>query len=79
MPKMKTHKGTQKRVKVTAKGKYIVKHSGTSHILTKKKRKRKNKLKKDFVISEGTQSDTTEFCELHVWFPVMVSDVDLNA
>lgn len=53
MPKMKTHKGTQKRVKVTAKGKYIVKHSGTSHILTKKKRKRKNKLKKDFVISEG--------------------------
>ncbi len=54
MPKMKTHKGTQKRVKVTAKGKYVVKHSGTSHILTKKKRKRKNKLKKDFVISEGT-------------------------
>jgi len=54
MPKMKTHKGTQKRVKVTAKGKLIVKHSGTSHILTKKKKKRKNKLKKDFVITGGT-------------------------
>ena len=54
MPKMKTHKGTQKRVKVTAKGKIVAKHSGTSHILTKKKKKRKNKLKKDFVITGGT-------------------------
>lgn len=50
MPKMKTHRGTAKRVKVTGTGKYIVKHSGKSHILTKKTRKRKNKMKKDGVL-----------------------------
>ena len=54
MPKMKTHRGTAKRVKVTGTGKFIVKHSGKSHILTKKTRKRKNNLKKDFVVSEGS-------------------------
>ena len=54
MPKMKTHRGTAKRVKVTDTGKFIVKHSGKSHILTKKTRKRKNNLKKDFVVSEGS-------------------------
>jgi large subunit ribosomal protein L35 len=53
MPKMKTHKGTKKRVKVTGTGKFVVKHSGTSHILTKKSRKKKNKLGKDFVVPEG--------------------------
>jgi large subunit ribosomal protein L35 len=53
MPKMKTHKGTKKRVKVTGTGKFVVKHSGTSHILTKKTRKNKNKLGKDFVVPEG--------------------------
>lgn len=50
MPKMKTHRGTAKRVKVTGTGKYVVKHSGKSHILTKKTRKRKNRIKKDFVL-----------------------------
>ena len=54
MPKMKTHKKKKKRVKVTGTGKFIVKHSGKSHILTKKTRKRKNNLKKDFVVSEGS-------------------------
>ena len=54
MPKMKTHRGTAKRVKVTGTGKFIVKHSGKSHILTEKTRKRKNNLKKDFVVSEGS-------------------------
>jgi large subunit ribosomal protein L35 len=53
MPKMKTHKGTKKRVKVTGKGKFVVKHSGKSHILTKKTKKRKNHLKKDMVVPEG--------------------------
>ena len=53
MPKMKTHKGTKKRVKVTGSGKYIVKHSGTSHIMTKKSKKRKNNLKKDMVVEPG--------------------------
>ena len=51
MPKMKTHRGAKKRIKVTGTGKFIVKHSGKSHILTKKDRKRKNSLKKDLVVT----------------------------
>ena len=43
MPKMKTHRGTKKRVKVTGSGKLVVKHSGKSHILTKKSNKRKKR------------------------------------
>lgn len=50
MPKMKTHRGARKRIKVTGTGKFVVKHSGKSHILTKKTRKRKNNLKKDMVV-----------------------------
>lgn len=57
MPKMKTHRGTAKRIKVTGTGKYVVKHSGKSHILTKKTRKRKNKMKKDFVILDIHKND----------------------
>ena len=45
MPKMKTHRGAKKRIKVTGTGKFVIKHSGKSHILTKKDRKRKNQLK----------------------------------
>lgn len=52
MPKMKTHKGAKKRIKVTGSGKFVIKHSGKSHILTKKDRKRKNNLRKDAVVSE---------------------------
>lgn len=51
MAKMKTHRGAKKRIKVTGTGKFIVKHSGKSHILTKKTRKRKNNLKKDMVVT----------------------------
>ncbi|MDR3259109.1 MAG: 50S ribosomal protein L35 [Fusobacteriaceae bacterium] len=50
MPKMKTHRGAKKRIKVTGSGKFVIKHSGKSHILTKKDRKRKNHLRKDAVV-----------------------------
>ncbi len=50
--KMKTHRGAAKRIKVTGTGKYIVKHSGKSHILTKKTKKRKNNLGKDMVVTK---------------------------
>ncbi|MDR1831305.1 MAG: 50S ribosomal protein L35 [Fusobacteriaceae bacterium] len=52
MPKMKTHRGAKKRIKVTGTGKYVIKHSGKTHILTKKDRKRKNTLRKDYVVGE---------------------------
>lgn len=53
MGKMKTHRGAKKRVKVTGTGKFIVKHSGKSHILTKKTHKRKKRLGQDMVLTGG--------------------------
>ena len=44
MPKLKTHKGAQKRFKVTAKKKLLHAQANKSHILTKKASKRKRHL-----------------------------------
>ena len=55
MPKLKTHKGTAKRVKVTGTGKYMHERqfSGTSHILTKKSPKRIRKFRKRVAASSA--------------------------
>ena len=41
MPKMKTHKGTAKRFRVTGSGKIMRAKAYKSHIMTKKSQKRK--------------------------------------
>ncbi|MCL2038684.1 50S ribosomal protein L35 [Candidatus Saccharibacteria bacterium] len=41
MPKMKTHKGTAKRVKITASGKLMRERAFGNHILSKKSKSRK--------------------------------------
>lgn len=41
MPKLKTHSGTKKRVKLTKTGKVLVQHSGGNHFLQKKSASRK--------------------------------------
>ena len=41
MPKMKTHKGTAKRVKVTASGKITRRRAFGGHMLAKKSNRRK--------------------------------------
>jgi large subunit ribosomal protein L35 len=41
MPKMKTHKGTAKRVKQTASGKVIRRRASGGHLLAKKSQSRK--------------------------------------
>jgi large subunit ribosomal protein L35 len=41
MPKIRTHKGTAKRFRVTRNGKVLSRHSHQSHILEKKSSKRK--------------------------------------
>lgn len=51
MPKLKTHKGAQKRFKVTAKKKFLHEKANKSHILTKKASKRKRHLGKVAVAS----------------------------
>jgi len=53
MPKMKTHRGAAKRVKMTASGKLKRGHAFTSHILNKKSPKTKRNLRKAGLISTG--------------------------
>lgn len=50
MPKLKSHKGAQKRFKFTATGKIKRSKANASHILTKKNRKRKRNLKQSTVV-----------------------------
>jgi len=51
MPKMKTHKGAAKRVRVTKTGKLIRGKAYKSHILTKKSPKRKRNFRKEGLVS----------------------------
>ncbi|HCL90267.1 MAG TPA: 50S ribosomal protein L35 [Candidatus Atribacteria bacterium] len=51
MPKMKTHKSSAKRFKLSSSGKVIRSKAYKSHILTKKTAKRKRNLRKDTTVS----------------------------
>lgn len=55
MPKLKTHKGAQKRFRKTATGKFKRGKSHARHILTKKTSKRKRNLDIDTYISKADQ------------------------
>lgn len=50
MPKLKTHKGAQKRFKFTASGKIKRRKACASHLLTKKSTKRKRNLKTPTIV-----------------------------
>lgn len=60
MPKMKTHKGTAKRIKKTGSGKLKRKKAYHGHILTKKTPKRKRKLKKSTTVSNADKKRVKE-------------------
>ncbi|MGA2611585.1 MAG: 50S ribosomal protein L35 [Terriglobia bacterium] len=49
--KLKTHKGAQKRFKLTATGKVVRHHAFARHILTSKASKRKRKLGQSVIVS----------------------------
>ncbi|HDK26665.1 MAG TPA: 50S ribosomal protein L35 [Candidatus Atribacteria bacterium] len=51
MPKMKTHRGSAKRFRVTKSGKILRSKAYKSHILTKKTSKRKRNLRKSTTVS----------------------------
>jgi large subunit ribosomal protein L35 len=53
MPKMKTHKSSAKRFKVSGSGKIIRSKAYKSHIMTKKTAKRKRNLRKDTTVSSA--------------------------
>lgn len=50
MPKLKTHRGAAKRIKKTGTGKFKRHHALHSHILAKKSRKRKRKLRSSAIV-----------------------------
>ena len=52
MPKQKTHKGTKKRFRLTAKGKAKHRQSGTSHLAARMSQKRKRNLRGTDVVEE---------------------------
>jgi large subunit ribosomal protein L35 len=52
MPKMKTHKGTKKRFRLTANGKVKHRSAGTSHLATRMSQKRKRNLRRTDTIAE---------------------------
>lgn len=60
MARNKTHKGTKKRIKVTATGKLMRQRPFGSHLLTKKSANRKRKLRKttDVVATETNRLRT---------------------
>jgi len=51
MPKMKTHRGSAKRFRVSKSGKILRSKAYKSHILTKKTSKRKRNLRKSTTVS----------------------------
>jgi large subunit ribosomal protein L35 len=53
MPKMKTHSGSKKRFRKTAKGKLRGRRAYSSHILEKKSPARKRRFKRPSVISDA--------------------------
>ena len=53
MPKLKTHRGAAKRIKRTGTGKFKRHHAYASHILSKKSRKRKRRLRSSVIVSPG--------------------------
>ena len=52
MPKMKTHKGTRARVKITGRGKVKAKRTGKRHLMTKKSGKRIRQMRTPLVLSD---------------------------
>ena len=57
MPKLKTHKGAAKRFKVTGSGRVKRHKAFKSHILTKKTRKRKRKLRMGVLVSKADEAN----------------------
>lgn len=55
MPKMKTNRAAAKRLKRTASGKLKRYKANHSHILTKKNRKRKRRLRSSALVSRADQ------------------------
>ncbi|MBQ3351232.1 MAG: 50S ribosomal protein L35 [Thermoguttaceae bacterium] len=54
MPKMKTHKGTKKRFRLSANGKAMHRFAGTSHLASRMSKKRRRQLRGTTPVAENT-------------------------
>ncbi len=55
MPKMKTHRGSAKRFRVTGSGKIMRGKANKSHILTKKSQKRKRNFRHETSVAKSDE------------------------
>ncbi len=55
MPKLKTHKGIKKRVKVSKKGKVKRMKGGAGHLMSSKSAKRRRQLRKGVLVAVGME------------------------
>jgi large subunit ribosomal protein L35 len=53
MPKMKTHKGTAKRIKLTSTGKLLRRRAFGNHLLAKKSKSRKRAINNSAAVTGG--------------------------
>ena len=56
MPKLKTHKGLAKRVKVTASGKVKARKSFAGHLMSVKSSQKKRQLRKSMIVGGAAAS-----------------------
>jgi large subunit ribosomal protein L35 len=56
MPKLKTHKGSKKRFKVSATGKVSHKRCGSSHLMSHKSGKQVRRLRKKSILSISAEA-----------------------
>lgn len=57
MPKLKTHKGTAKRVKITSTGKITRRRAFGGHMLAKKSKSRKRAINTTAVVTGGMKKN----------------------
>ncbi|MFC1634965.1 50S ribosomal protein L35 [Planctomycetota bacterium] len=64
MPKQKTHKGLNKRVKVTATGKVKRKRTGGGHLMSSKNAKRRRRVSSSAIVTSATaKTAKVKLCE----------------
>lgn len=61
MPKMKTHKATAKRVRLTSTGKVVHRPAGAAHLLSKKSSRRKRRYA---ILASLSAADTKRLSKL---------------
>ena len=66
MPKLKTHKGVARRVKVTGRGKLVRFRTGRRHLLTRRNPNRMRKLRKPTEVSKNQDTSIRRLIPYHI-------------